>query len=199
MCFVIMVCRICLDIETEANKFVKNSCKCKGSVANIHYNCLQKWIEISGKTKCEICLSYYNYISEQIERRRIQLKYNRLVNRLIDLPLEQAAANEYQIQKKIAYFLTLFSTILHSYMVIPQTFRYKGLTFYGVCLLAKTITTCAFLNPRFRKNSNTMSSFVFIITSVAIYLTLSVKTPRTIESDYNLIGAIIFNSITSIW
>jgi len=199
MYFIIMVCRICLDIETEANKFVKNSCKCKGSVANIHYNCLQKWIEISGKTKCEICLRYYNYNPEQVVRRRIQLKYerlDRLVNRLAGL--EQAAIDE-QIQKKIVLMLTLFSTVLHSYMVIPQTFRYKGFSFYGVCLLAKTITTCAFLNPRFRKNSNTMSSFVFMITSVAIYLALSVKTPRTIESDYNLIGAIIFNSITSIW
>ena len=94
MYFIIMVCRICLDIETEANKFVKNSCKCKGSVANIHYNCLQKWIEISGKTKCEICLRYYNYNPEQVVRRRIQLKYerlDRLVNRLAGL--EQAAIN----------------------------------------------------------------------------------------------------------
>lgn len=191
-----MVCRICLDIETEANKFVKNNCNCKGSVANIHYNCLQKWIEISGKTKCEICLSFY--ISEQIVseivRRRIKLRYNRVVNGLVGL--EQG---DEQIQKKIALMLTLFSTVLHSYMVIPQTFKYKGLAFYGVCFLAKTITTCAFLNPRFRKNSNTMSSCLFMITSVAIYLSLSVKTSRTIESDYNLLGAIIFNSITSIW
>ena len=46
-----MSCRICLE---EEGPFV-SPCACKGSTAYIHEGCLNKWIDTSGATTCEIC------------------------------------------------------------------------------------------------------------------------------------------------
>lgn len=50
-----MACRICL--EEDGN--MVSPCACKGSTANIHEECLNKWIETSGKRQCEICHTEY--------------------------------------------------------------------------------------------------------------------------------------------
>src|SRR3990167_9900913 len=46
-----MQCRICLN---EEGSFII-PCKCSGSIQNVHLQCLKEWINISGKTSCEIC------------------------------------------------------------------------------------------------------------------------------------------------
>ncbi|RWS21969.1 uncharacterized protein B4U80_14906 [Leptotrombidium deliense] len=51
-------CRICF----ESNSDLIQPCKCTGSSANVHYECLAQWIESSGSPKCNVCLSDYRGI-----------------------------------------------------------------------------------------------------------------------------------------
>ena len=51
-----MTCRICLE---EDGDFIQ-PCHCKGTSADVHPDCLIKWLEISGKTECEICKHEFN-------------------------------------------------------------------------------------------------------------------------------------------
>ena len=49
------MCRICL--EDGGGHF----CSCTGTCALVHPECLQKWIDISQRDTCEICLSKYHF------------------------------------------------------------------------------------------------------------------------------------------
>lgn len=44
------LCRICHDPVN-----LIEPCNCKGSIATIHKECLEKWLNASGKTSCELC------------------------------------------------------------------------------------------------------------------------------------------------
>lgn len=50
-----MACRICLEEEG----ILISPCGCKGSTAFVHRECLETWINTSGKDFCEICLEDY--------------------------------------------------------------------------------------------------------------------------------------------
>jgi len=58
-----MTCRICL----EGGDLI-SPCKCSGTAAYVHEECLVKWINVSGRTDCEICK--YEYTFEEVEERR---------------------------------------------------------------------------------------------------------------------------------
>lgn len=49
------MCRICL--EEGGGHF----CSCTGTCALVHPECLQKWIDISKRDTCEICLAKYHF------------------------------------------------------------------------------------------------------------------------------------------
>jgi hypothetical protein len=51
-------CRICLSEENE--KDIVSPCDCKGSVKYVHKECLQKWVDVKGSLKCDICKERYN-------------------------------------------------------------------------------------------------------------------------------------------
>ncbi len=55
-----MTCRICL----ESGDLI-SPCLCTGTSAFVHEECLLKWLNISGRTDCEICK--YNYETEEVE------------------------------------------------------------------------------------------------------------------------------------
>ena len=46
-------CRIC-RCGSEAG-VLYHPCRCSGSVMHVHQACLQRWLQMSGKTKCELC------------------------------------------------------------------------------------------------------------------------------------------------
>ena len=48
-------CRICLE---ETGVLIQ-PCGCKGSTANVHIECLKKWVNESGSEECEICKTPY--------------------------------------------------------------------------------------------------------------------------------------------
>ena len=57
-------CRICYD-EKNTNPLL-NPCDCKGSAAGIHKKCLEKWMRISSKSNCEICLAPYTTANDEV-------------------------------------------------------------------------------------------------------------------------------------
>ena len=61
------MCRICL--EEGGGHF----CSCTGTCALVHAECLQKWIDISGRDKCEICLARYQFPKKCSPRFRMKI------------------------------------------------------------------------------------------------------------------------------
>lgn len=55
-------CRICLEEEGE----MIQPCLCKGTAKDVHPECLQKWLTVSGKRECEICKHPYK-VDDTIE------------------------------------------------------------------------------------------------------------------------------------
>lgn len=48
-----MECRICKSVKKAG--LIVSPCLCKGSMGYVHCRCLEKWMEISSRTSCEIC------------------------------------------------------------------------------------------------------------------------------------------------
>ncbi|XP_046403452.1 E3 ubiquitin-protein ligase MARCHF1 [Ischnura elegans] len=56
-----IICRICHQGSIHSNSFV-NPCNCKGTAGFVHPSCLQRWIAMSGRSQCEICLYQFPVI-----------------------------------------------------------------------------------------------------------------------------------------
>lgn len=54
-----MTCRICLDPVLTPSRFAH--CNCKGSLS-VHTHCLERWIDASKQTRCEICGQKYLHV-----------------------------------------------------------------------------------------------------------------------------------------
>ena len=49
-------CRICYEPG-----YLISVCHCTGSCGAVHFDCIQKWIMVSKRTRCEICHHLYTY------------------------------------------------------------------------------------------------------------------------------------------
>lgn len=49
-----MPCRICLSSDTTSHAMI-SPCLCKGSIANVHRICLEKWLSQIGNNRCDLC------------------------------------------------------------------------------------------------------------------------------------------------
>lgn len=54
-----MTCRICL--EDHQSGPLLSVCDCSGSCKHVHRDCLQKWIDVSHSTHCELCRAEYTH------------------------------------------------------------------------------------------------------------------------------------------
>ena len=83
------VCRFCLDSTALANDPFLQPCNCKGSVENVHYRCLLRWVYMSGRREpneeCNMCKSYYIYEIPTLEEGATT--YNRLIVLLTTTPV----------------------------------------------------------------------------------------------------------------
>lgn len=61
-----MTCRICL----EDGELI-SPCHCTGTTAHVHEECLVRWLNMSGRTDCEICK--FRYLFEEVEVRKCVL------------------------------------------------------------------------------------------------------------------------------
>ena len=69
-------CRFCWVNETTVKNPLLSSCKCRGGVQYVHYECLKEWLRTKRSTKeqpflnsyyfkqfeCEICKTSYPYV-----------------------------------------------------------------------------------------------------------------------------------------
>lgn len=58
-----MLCRICQT--NTANEVLISPCRCKGSMAYVHLSCLERWLNQSSRSYCELCKYQYNAIETQ--------------------------------------------------------------------------------------------------------------------------------------
>ncbi|CAF0887280.1 unnamed protein product [Adineta ricciae] len=56
----IQICRICYS--TSDLQSLIAPCQCTGTMGILHQNCLERWLEISNTTKCEICQHEYDVV-----------------------------------------------------------------------------------------------------------------------------------------
>ncbi|CAH0550705.1 unnamed protein product [Brassicogethes aeneus] len=54
------VCRICHT--NTANECLISPCNCKGSLAYVHLSCLERWLNQSSRSYCELCMFHYNAV-----------------------------------------------------------------------------------------------------------------------------------------
>lgn len=54
------LCRICQN--NTARERLISPCNCKGSLAYVHKSCLEKWLNLTSRTYCELCLYQFNSI-----------------------------------------------------------------------------------------------------------------------------------------
>ncbi|XP_018570958.1 E3 ubiquitin-protein ligase MARCH2-like [Anoplophora glabripennis] len=54
-------CRICHT--NTVNEGLISPCNCKGSLAYVHLSCLERWLNQSSRSYCELCLYQYNATS----------------------------------------------------------------------------------------------------------------------------------------
>lgn len=54
------VCRIC-HTSSELENLI-SPCNCKGSLAFVHLSCLERWLNQSSRSYCELCMFQYNAI-----------------------------------------------------------------------------------------------------------------------------------------
>ena len=86
-----IACRFCWAHEaTKANPLL-GTCKCTGSVAQIHFDCLRQWLEVRRKSKtsenfttyfwrafeCEICKTEYPLMMKTGDKRFNLVKYDK--------------------------------------------------------------------------------------------------------------------------
>ena len=50
-----MICRVCRSSESSDEDTLFYPCKCSGSMKWVHQSCLENWLRVSKKSKCEIC------------------------------------------------------------------------------------------------------------------------------------------------
>lgn len=57
------VCRICHTNNSSENLI--SPCYCKGSMAYVHLSCLERWLNQSSRSYCELCMYHYNAVETQ--------------------------------------------------------------------------------------------------------------------------------------
>ncbi|KAF5295201.1 hypothetical protein FQA39_LY13206 [Lamprigera yunnana] len=55
-----IVCRICQT--NTPNESLISPCNCKGTLAHVHLSCLEKWLNQSSRSYCELCMYHYNSV-----------------------------------------------------------------------------------------------------------------------------------------
>ncbi|XP_072165430.1 uncharacterized protein [Diadema setosum] len=68
-------CRVCFEGETSSKNRLIRPCRCTGSAASIHRQCLVKWIQISGNRICEVCGARFSYVPLSEHMRGVMDKF----------------------------------------------------------------------------------------------------------------------------
>ena len=58
------ICRICYEADS-----LISVCQCNGTMKFVHEKCIRKWIEVSNKDTCELCLQPYTIEIKKIKKK----------------------------------------------------------------------------------------------------------------------------------
>lgn len=75
-----IVCRIC-HTNTSKEPLI-SPCRCKGSLAYVHLACLERWLNQSCRSYCELCRYHFNVI--ETPRYRCDHFYGNLQARIVE-------------------------------------------------------------------------------------------------------------------
>lgn len=62
------LCRVCRDGVSEGPLF--HPCACSGSIRWVHEACLDGWLSVTGRSKCELCNETLHYTKGQFSLAR---------------------------------------------------------------------------------------------------------------------------------
>ncbi|KAK6624283.1 hypothetical protein RUM44_011142 [Polyplax serrata] len=57
-------CRICQGSSSSINQLI-SPCNCKGTLAYVHFTCLERWLNSSSRISCELCHFQYNALQSR--------------------------------------------------------------------------------------------------------------------------------------
>jgi len=72
-------CRICFEGPSEEEPLFR-PCKCRGSVAFLHYKCLARWVAETSRTHCELCESPFRVPEGNFPPLASQLRLNKMLS-----------------------------------------------------------------------------------------------------------------------
>lgn len=94
-----VMCRICFE---GGRMFLIKPCKCKGTSAYVHYDCLSRWVRVSKQKTCDICKSEYKGF---IANFMLFVNYLQNLNEDVDCKVQEFFTGIYLI---ITVFICLF-------------------------------------------------------------------------------------------
>lgn len=59
-----ITCRVCYGSDNKCEILIE-PCRCKGTMAKVHRQCLEKWFDSSGSQTCELCLFTFDVESKR--------------------------------------------------------------------------------------------------------------------------------------
>lgn len=59
-----ITCRVCYGSEHKCEILIE-PCHCKGTVAKVHRQCLEKWLNFNGSQACELCLFKFDVTAKR--------------------------------------------------------------------------------------------------------------------------------------
>ncbi|CAM9004150.1 unnamed protein product [Rhodiola kirilowii] len=119
------VCRICLgELGEEAFKL---ECNCKGDLALVHKQCIQRWFNIRGNRTCEICRKKVRNVTVKVKRMRsVNLNFLRET----PVTYEEMIWNEALVLYVISWIsYMLFIKVLHGNGSISGFMQWHSLLF----------------------------------------------------------------------
>mmetsp|Transcript_34291 Transcript_34291/g.54943 ORF Transcript_34291/g.54943 Transcript_34291/m.54943 type:complete len:1183 (+) Transcript_34291:132-3680(+) len=116
------LCRVCQCGEDVGPLFYP--CKCKGSIRYIHEDCLVKWLRVSNKRACELCLTEFQFQPVYMHHTPARLSKAEVVLGLIQLGIKNAP----EIARKICVgliwlFVFPMLTCRVHYLFFARTFE----------------------------------------------------------------------------
>ena len=153
------ICRICYEADS-----LISVCQCNGTMKFVHEKCIRKWIEVSNKDTCELCLQPYT-----IEIKKIKKKTYNWTNAPV-----------------LWTILGIGWAYLHAVMVLNNTTN-SGKNIYGLIFITGVFNALHFILWGFVKRFDP----IFSLISLAIWITIFISLSLGLQVDAGQVSSAI--------
>ncbi|KAJ9543188.1 hypothetical protein OSB04_022895 [Centaurea solstitialis] len=128
----IICCRICHEVEFETSKTLEAPCSCSGTLKFAHRDCIQRWCNEKGNTRCEICLQKFEpgYSAPPPSKPKpVQLQLQVQVQLIQEVSLEVPPAQEETLESSSSATASIcrsLALILLEMLLVNECFLYLG-------------------------------------------------------------------------